>query len=124
MQKYIYDNVLIYAVDHTIKEVQEFFCFPSYQACKRYLLEHHIKHLYECRNSKNNPNYKHGGKHTRLYNIWCGMKRRCYCKNDSHYPRWGERGIKICSDYGGLAFGAVILNLFDRDEYNGDDYEY
>lgn len=25
---------------------------------------------------------------------------------------------------GGLAFGAVILNLFDRDEYNGDDYEY
>ena len=24
----------------------------------------------------------------------------------------------------GFAFGAVILNLFDRDEYNGDDYEY
>ena len=99
MQKYIYGDVLIYAVDHTIKEVQEFFCFPSYQACKRYLLEHHIKHLYECKNSKNNPNYKHGGKHTRLYNIWCGMKRRCYCKNDSHYPRWGGRGIKICSEW-------------------------
>lgn len=25
---------------------------------------------------------------------------------------------------GGLAFGAIILNLFDRDEDNGDDYEY
>ena len=25
---------------------------------------------------------------------------------------------------GGLAFGAVILNLFDRDEDSGDDYEY
>jgi hypothetical protein len=24
----------------------------------------------------------------------------------------------------GLAFGAVILSLFDRDEDNGDDYEY
>lgn len=24
----------------------------------------------------------------------------------------------------GLAFGAVILNLFDRDEDSGDDYEY
>ena len=25
---------------------------------------------------------------------------------------------------GGLAFGTVILNLFDRDEDSGDDYEY
>ena len=25
---------------------------------------------------------------------------------------------------GGLAFWAVILNLFDRDEDSGDDYEY
>lgn len=25
---------------------------------------------------------------------------------------------------GGLVFGAVILNLFDRDEDSGDDYEY
>ena len=25
---------------------------------------------------------------------------------------------------GWLAFGAVILNLFDRDEDSGDDYEY
>ena len=24
----------------------------------------------------------------------------------------------------GFAFGAVILNLFDRDEDSGDDYEY
>lgn len=24
----------------------------------------------------------------------------------------------------GLVFGAVILNLFDRDEDSGDDYEY
>lgn len=25
---------------------------------------------------------------------------------------------------GGLAFGAVLINIFDRDEDNGEDYEY
>ena len=99
MQKYIYGDVLLYAREHTIKETQEFFCFPSYEATKRYLLKHNIKHLAESRTGRNNPNYRHGGKHTRLYTIWCGMKNRCYNKNDSHYPRWGGRGVQICSEW-------------------------
>ncbi len=99
MIKYIYGDVLLYAREHTIKEIQEFFLFPSYQATKRYLLTHNIKHLAESRAGSNNANYKHGGKHTRLYSIWCGMKSRCYNKNDSHYPRWGGRGISICSEW-------------------------
>ena len=99
MQKYIYGDVLLYAIEHTIKEIQEFFCFPNYGATKRYLLLHNIKHLAESRAGKNNSNYRHGGKHTRLYSIWCGMKSRCYNKNDSHYPRWGGRGIQICSEW-------------------------
>lgn len=24
--------------------------------------------------------FKHGGKGTRLYRIWCGMRRRCNCE--------------------------------------------
>lgn len=99
MQKYIYGDVLLYAREHTIKETQEFFGFPSYEATKRYLLRNGIKHLVESRAGGNNANYKHGGKHTRLYSIWCGMKRRCYNKNDSHYPRWGGRGIQICPEW-------------------------
>lgn len=99
MQKYVYGDVLLYAREHTIKEIQEFFCFPSYEATKRYLLNHSITHLAGSRTGKNNSNYKHGGKHTRLYNIWCGMKSRCYNKNDSHYPRWGGRGIQVCSEW-------------------------
>lgn len=99
MQKYIYGDVLLYAVDHTIKEIQEFFCFPSYGATKHYLLQHSIKHCVESRAGKNNANYRHGGKHTRLYTVWCGMKSRCYNKNDSHYSRWGGRGIQICSEW-------------------------
>jgi hypothetical protein len=99
MQKYIYGDVLLYATNHTIKEIQVFFSFPSYEATKRYLLLHNIKHLVESRAGSNNGHYKHGGKHTRLYEIWCGMKQRCYNKNSSHYPRWGGRGITVCSEW-------------------------
>jgi hypothetical protein len=24
------------------------------------------------------------------------MMRRCYDQSDSHYPRWGGRGIRVC----------------------------
>ena len=99
MQKYIYGDVLLYAREHTIKEVQEFFGFPNYQSAKRYMLVHNIKHLTESRAGENNSHYKHGGKGTRLYNIWCGMKNRCYNNKDAHYPRWGGRGITVCSEW-------------------------
>ena len=48
---------------------------------------------------ESNGNYKHGGKGTKLYQIWCGIKRRCYkpsCKSYSHY---GGRGITMCEDW-------------------------
>lgn len=44
-------------------------------------------------------NYKHGGYGTRLYHIWCGMKKRCYDCTDKDYKNYGERGIKICNEW-------------------------
>lgn len=42
----------------------------------------------------------HGGKGTRLYTIWTGMKQRCYNPNDSGYKRWyGSRGITVCPEW-------------------------
>lgn len=31
-----------------------------------------------------------------LYNVWSGMKRRCYIQNDQGYRNYGGRGIRIC----------------------------
>ena len=42
---------------------------------------------------------KHGKKHTRLYNIWCGIKQRCYDVNSNNYKRYGARGIVVCDEW-------------------------
>lgn len=42
---------------------------------------------------------KHNLRKTRLYNIWAGMKQRCFNKNSKAYNRYGERGITICNEW-------------------------
>lgn len=48
-------------------------------------------------------NYKHGytsgGKHERLFNVWCGMKQRCYDPNHDFYHRYGAIGITVCEEW-------------------------
>lgn len=50
-----------------------------------------------------NPNgtYKpiHGKRNSRLYKVWCAMKRRCNSPHDEFYSRYGERGIKVCGQW-------------------------
>lgn len=41
----------------------------------------------------------HGDKHTRLYNIWCLMKRRCNSEQCKAFPDYGFRGIKVCEEW-------------------------
>ena len=40
-----------------------------------------------------------GLSNTKLYNIWQGMKSRCYRKKASNYKLYGNRGIKICDEW-------------------------
>lgn len=42
---------------------------------------------------------KHGGKGTRLYNVWYTMKERCYNPGDHNYQYYGARGIVVCDEW-------------------------
>jgi len=41
----------------------------------------------------------HGKTHTRIYQIWLGMKKRCLNPKTKHYKNYGGRGIKICNEW-------------------------
>lgn len=42
---------------------------------------------------------KHGLRKKRLYNIWCGIKSRCYYEKNNRYSSYGGRGIKMCDEW-------------------------
>ena len=44
-------------------------------------------------------NSKHGMKHTRIYEIWCGIRRRCNDPKDKAYKRYGAKGITVCQEW-------------------------
>lgn len=39
---------------------------------------------------------KHGKAKTPIYNVWQGIKDRCYNKKNPQYKYYGKRGIKMC----------------------------
>lgn len=41
----------------------------------------------------------HGLSHSRLYNIWQSIKKRCLNKKCARYNRYGGRGIIICQEW-------------------------
>lgn len=41
----------------------------------------------------------HGCTNTRLYEIWCGMKKRCYNPKDKRFNNYGGRGIEVCNEW-------------------------
>lgn len=48
-------------------------------------------------------NLNHGPTHgmtgTRLYEIWLGMKKRCYNSNSKRYNKYGGKGIEVCEEW-------------------------
>lgn len=57
----------------------------------------------------------HGlSKTTPLYDVWCGMKARCYNKNHVSFPWYGALGIGVCS-----AWKDNFQNFYDWATNNG-----
>ena len=53
---------------------------------------------------REHPNHtKHGGRGTRLYNIWKTMRERCNTKTNKSYKYYGARGIKVCKEWDDFA---------------------
>lgn len=50
-------------------------------------------------NYKQPTRLTHGGRRTRLYNIWSKMKGRCDNTNQDNYKYYGGRGIKVCKEW-------------------------
>lgn len=44
-------------------------------------------------------NASHGDTDSKLYNVWCAMKRRCYNPRVKEYPLYGGRGITVCDEW-------------------------
>lgn len=44
-------------------------------------------------------NTRHGGRNTRLYEIWRSMKARCKNPSKNNYGRYGGRGISVCEEW-------------------------
>lgn len=42
---------------------------------------------------------KHGDSGTRLYDIWCAIKGRCYNESHKDYQDYGGRGIAMCDEW-------------------------
>lgn len=54
---------------------------------------------------------------SKLYNVWCGIKFRCYNPNSAYYGRYGGRGIVMCDEWENSyeSFRAWAINSGYRD---------
>lgn len=42
---------------------------------------------------------KHNKRYTKIYNVWSGIKRRCYNPHQKSYKNYGGRGIIMCDEW-------------------------
>ena len=72
---------------------------------------------------------KHGGRYTRLYKIWDGIKQRILNQKSKDYPNYGGRGITICPEWTNdytkfrdwsLSNGYMNNLIIDREDPNGN----
>src|ERR1700722_3124386 len=75
--------------------------------------------------------YSRIGKRSPEYISWCGMKHRCYDKNDKRYSDYGGRGIVMCESWrasftnflSAVGFRPSPQHSIDRYPNNNGNYE-
>ena len=75
-----------------------------------------MEHTFQEGENVNTGLFKHGhnsiSKPTKTYKSWIGMRSRCNCKTDEKYPRYGGRGIRVCSRWD--HFSNFLLDMGER----------
>ena len=56
-------------------------------------------HTKSCGGLTAQKHLKHGKSNCRLYEVWHGMKKRCYGKTSSSYENYGGRGVAVCDEW-------------------------
>ena len=60
--------------------------------------------------------------HSKLNQVYKGMKQRCFNSNDKHYKNYGARGITICPEWldseevklmGGIIYQQHLKSLYE-----------
>lgn len=78
-------------------------CGNSFEVTGKSIRNGHVKscgcYRKEVTKKRGRKNATHGDTNTRLYNIYRGMKQRCYYTNSQNYERYGGSGIKICKEW-------------------------
>jgi len=44
-------------------------------------------------------NETHGMRRSRIYGVWCDIKKRCFNPNSTNYENYGGRGIGMCEEW-------------------------
>lgn len=52
-----------------------------------------------CVNRAHPPHTKHGGRGTRLYNIWKSMRERCNNPNTNRHQAYHDKGVRVCNEW-------------------------
>ena len=67
---------------------------------------------------------RHGMAGTKIHDLWCNMKQRCFCESAPHFQGYGGRGIKVCDEWKDdfQAFYDYVSQLphFNEDGYSLD----
>jgi len=64
--------------------------------------KYNVKKQFSCgcaRKTGVSGNFSHGKRHTYEYSCWVNMKTRCTNTKHAAYPRYGGRGITVCSEW-------------------------